>query len=139
VIAWFVLPVKSSNVLGRRVKACMGALRDARLVAPDAPEEFAQHQRQFAEHLAQLELVAPSFYAHRRLHEFRGLKGRHPADAVDALRACAEPRKIIAARESQDTVTSALREIGLSMRVVGEGYGANRDHAAKSPARERNA
>jgi uncharacterized membrane protein YccC len=138
-IAWFVLPVKSSSVLGRRVKACMGALREARQAARDAPEEFARHQWQFAEHLAQLELVAPSFYAHRRLHKLRGLKGKHPADAVDALRACAEPLKIIAARESEDSVTTALREIGLSMRVVGEVYGANRDHAAKSPARARNA
>jgi uncharacterized membrane protein YccC len=138
-IAWFVLPVKSSQVLGKRVKACMGALRDARRAAQDAPEEFAQHQRRFAGHLAQLELVAPSFYAHRRLHRLHGLKGKHPADAVDALRACAEPLKIIAARESEDAVTSALREIGLSMRVVGEVYGANRDQAAKSPARARNA
>jgi hypothetical protein len=117
----------------------MGALRDARQAAQDAPEEFAQHQRRFAEHLAQLELVAPSFYAHRRLQKLRGLKGTHPADAVDALRACAEPLKVIAARESEDAVTSASREIGSSMRVVGGVYGANRDQAAKSPARARNA
>lgn len=138
-IAWFVLPVKSSSVLARRVKACMGALRDARQAARDAPEEFARHQRRFAEHLTQLELVAPSFYAHRRLHKLRGRKGGHPADAVDALRACAEPLETIAARESEASVTSALREIGLSMRAVGEVYGANRDHAEKSPARARNA
>ena len=138
-IAWFVLPVKSSQVLGKRVKACMGALRDARQAAQDAPEEFARHQRRFAEYLAQLELVAPSFYAHRRLQKLRGLEDKHPADAVDALRACAEPLKVIASRESEDAVTSAVREIGLSMRVVGEVYGAHRDQAAKSPARARNA
>ena len=139
VIAWFVLPVKSRHVLGRRVKGCMGALRDARQAAQHAPEDFARHHRRFAEHLAQLELVAPSFYAHRRLQRLRGLTGGHPADAVDALRACAEPMAVIAARESAESVAGALRRIGSSMRVVGEVYGARNDQVAKSPAQPRNA
>jgi uncharacterized membrane protein YccC len=151
-IAWFVLPVKSTHVLGSRVRACMGALRDARQAAAQhAPAEFAQHHHRFAESLAQLELVAPSFYAHRRLHRLRGvssgLSSSHPADAVDALRACSEPLDAIARRIAEglaegapdEDLTAALRKIGLSMRVVGEVYGTRRDHAAKSPAQPRNA
>lgn len=124
-VAWFVLPIKSTHVLGRRIKGCMGALRDARRTALDAPDEFPVHHQRFAEHLAQLELVAPSFVLHRRLHRLRGREEMHPADAIDALRACAEPMAAIAARESAEAVTAAVRRIGLSMRVVGEVYGMN--------------
>ena len=144
-IAWFVLPVKSSQVLGRRVKACMGALRDARQAAQDpqtTPAEFAVHHQRFAEHLAQLELVAPSFIAHRRLHRLRGRDGGHPADAIDAIRACAEPMAIIAARESSESdeeITAALRSIGRSMLVVRDVYGAPAGHPAKTSAQPQKA
>jgi uncharacterized membrane protein YccC len=138
-VAWFVLPVKSSHVLGRRVRGCMAALGDARKAAQDAPAEFALHHQRFAENLAQLELVAPSFIAHRRLYRLRRRDGRHPADAVDALRACAAPMAVVAARESEQAVAAALREIGQSMRLVGEVYGTARDHAGKTPAQPQKA
>lgn len=95
-IVWFVLPVKSSRVLGSRVKATAAALRDARDAARDNPSEFDRYHQRFIEQLAQLELVAPPFLAHRRLQRLRGRDGKHPADAVDALRAYADPQALIA-------------------------------------------
>lgn len=120
----------------------MGALRDARQAAQEAPAEFAVHHQRFAEHLAQLELVAPSFIAHRRLHRLRGRDGGHPGDAIDALRACAEPMAVIAARESNEPspeITAALRSIGRSMLVVRDIYAPAPDHPAKSSAEPRKA
>ncbi len=86
-VAWFVLPVRSTQVLRRRLADCKAALVD---VHKAAPEDREARRERLRECLAQLELVAPAFVAHRRLQRLRGRDGEHVADKIDALRAAAD-------------------------------------------------
>ena len=140
-IAWFVLPVKSTPVLRRRLADCLTALADVLKTAQNSPAEFEDKQQRFGECLAQLELVAPSFVAHRRLQRLRGGDGRHPANAVDALRACVGPVSVLAEQVTKNPDTlgdpdaaNAIARIRDSIRVVREILRATGHQAAKSPA-----
>jgi len=137
-IAWFVLPVKSSQVLARRIADSLAALTDALHAAQQAPEEFAAQAERFSGSLVLLEQVAPSVTAHRRLHQLRGLDGRHRADAVDALRECAEPMSVLAELAKQNPETFAEPEVaGLLKAVLGNIVGARRFLGGREGARYR--
>ena len=137
-IAWFVLPVKSSQVLTRRIADGLAALTDALHAAQQAPEEFAGQAHRFSGSLVLLEQVAPSTTAHRRLHQLRGRDGGHPADAVDALRACAEPMSVLAECAKQSPETFAEPEVaGLLRAVLGNVVGARRFIGRREGARYR--
>ena len=114
-IAWFVMPVHSSQVLRRRIADCLGALKDA---LQAAPEEFAIQHRRFGECLTQLDLVAPSFRAHRRLQRLRGKADRHPADAIDAMWACAGPMAVLAEQRDDAAVASIKRSMRLARDLL---------------------
>lgn len=82
--AWFVLPVRSSAVLRRRIADALAALSNA-LECPESPHR----PDEFVAALNQVEQLAPAFRASRRLT--RPLRRLQPADWMDALAACREP------------------------------------------------
>jgi len=137
-IAWFVLPVKSSQVLTRRIADGLAALTDALYAAQQAPEEFTAQADRFERCLVLLEQVAPSTTAHRRLHQLRGRDGGHPADAVDALRTCAEPMSVLAEQAKRNPETFAEPDVaGLLRAVLGNVVGARRFIGRREGARYR--
>jgi len=137
-IAWFVLPVKSSQVLRRRIADSLAALTDALHAAQQTPAEFAAHATRFTGTLAQLAQVAPTTTAHRRLHQLRGLEKPHPADAVDALRACEEPMSVLAEQAERSPETFAQPAVaGLLRAVLGNVVGARRFLGGREGARYR--
>jgi uncharacterized membrane protein YccC len=137
-IAWFVLPVKSSQVLRRRIADSLAALTDALYAAQHEPVDVAAQAKRFSHCLTLLEQVSPSITAHRRLHQLRGLKHPHPADAVDALRACAEPMSVLAGqaeRHAETFADPAIQE--LLKAVLGNVVGARRFLGGREGARYR--
>jgi hypothetical protein len=137
-IAWFVLPVKSSQVLTRRVADSLAAITDALHAARQEPAGFAAQAKRFSGSLVLLEQVAPSVTAHRRLHRLRGGEGPHRADAVDALRACAEPMSVLAQQAEQSPETFAEPDVaGLLRAVSGNVVGARRFLGRREGARYR--
>jgi uncharacterized membrane protein YccC len=137
-IAWFVLPVKSSQVLRRRIADSLAALTDALLAAQHEPADVAAQATRFSGSLALLEQVSPSITAHRRLHQLRGFKHPHPADAVDALRACAEPMSVLAEQAERHPETFADPAIQELLKpVLGNVVGARRFLGGREGARYR--
>ena len=128
-IAWFVLPIKSGQVLRRRIADCLAPLTDALVAARRSPEELAEHQRWFEHALAALEQVAPAFVAHRRVLRIRmrGAAFAHLADAVDAVHGCAEPLSVLVAQVEQNPQVFAEPAVaGLLKAVTGNVVGARR-------------
>ena len=137
-VAWFVLPVKSSGVLRRRIADSLAALTDALHTAQHAPAEFAEQATRFSGTLKQLEQVAPSITAHRRLHRLRGIEKLHPADAVDALRSCGEPMSVLAQLAERRPETFAEPAVaGLLRAALGNVVGARRFLGEREGARYR--
>jgi hypothetical protein len=137
-IAWFVLPVKSSQVLTRRIAGSLAAITDALHAAQQQPAGFAAQAKRFSGSVVLLEQVAPSVTAHRRLHRLRGGEGPHRADAVDALRECAEPMSVLARQAEQSPETFAEPAVaGLLRAVLGNVVGARRFLGNREGARYR--
>jgi hypothetical protein len=144
-IAWFVLPVKSTHSLRSRIAGSLTALTDtlraaqrAAEHAPGAQAEFAAQHRRLRESVAQLKVSAPSFVAHRRLNRIRRIADVHPADAVDALLACAEPMSVLAQQAEHSPQAFAEPAVaGLLRAVLGNVVGARRYLGAREGARYR--
>jgi uncharacterized membrane protein YgaE (UPF0421/DUF939 family) len=137
-IAWFVLPVKSTQMFRRRIADALAALTDALHAAQHAPAEFSAQEKRFGHGLAQLEQIATSFRAHRRLHRIRRVERVHPADALDALLACAEPMSVLAQQAEQSPEAFAEPGVaGLLRTVYGNVVGARRYLGAREDARYR--
>jgi hypothetical protein len=129
VIAWFVLPIRSGDVLRRRLADCLAPLTDALVAVKRSPGEVTQHQRSFTDALAALELIAPAFIAHRRLLRIRLRTAAfgHVADAIDAVEGCAEPLSVIATQAQQSPQVFAEPAVtGLLRSVTGNVVGARR-------------
>ncbi|WP_165371475.1 FUSC family protein [Pseudolysobacter antarcticus] len=109
--SWFVLPVRSSAVLRRRIADALACLSDALDPANPlrAPELFIAA-------LDAVEQLAPAFRASRLLTKhFRRLQ---PADWVDALLACRDPA--IALIEKKATPVGARRAVGAARKSLRE-------------------
>lgn len=75
--AWWVLPVRTADVLRGRIADCLGALTAD--LAPDADPDAAR----FPGALERLDELAPTLRAHRRTAGRRD--GAHAIDAIEAL------------------------------------------------------
>ncbi|HSI48843.1 MAG TPA: FUSC family protein [Ideonella sp.] len=112
--AWFVLPVRSTDVLRRRIADALAALAEAG--DPAATERSAQP---FLAQLANAEKVAPAFRAARRLT--RRWHPLQPADWVDTLAACQAPAcRMLAQGEAPGQVRKALAAARKAMREPAE-------------------
>jgi len=109
VVAWFVLPVRTEDVVRRRTASTLAALSDFLTAARRRQyAELAHLAERFDHTLAELELVAPALRAHRRtLGRF---DDAHPAEAVAALSACRAPVHELAGALAAGGGSPALRD-----------------------------
>lgn len=109
--AWFVLPVRSTAVLRRRIADALATLSDAL-----DPAQSSRAPEPFLAAVARVEQIAPAFRASRRMT--RRFFARHPADWIDALSACRAPA--LAIIEAGETPPSGRRAVGAARKAVRE-------------------
>lgn len=109
--AWFVLPVRSTAVLRRRIADALAALSDAL-----DPARSTRTADAFAAAVTRVEQVAPAFRASRRAT--RWFRSAHPADWIDALVACREPA--LALIKTGETPGASRRAVGAARKAVRE-------------------
>ena len=83
--AWFVLPVKTTDVVRRRIADVLPVLGDYLRALRRTPDELEPHQYRVAHVLSQLEQIAPAVRAHRRLPVLLRGPDPHVADTIDGL------------------------------------------------------
>jgi len=108
--AWFVWPVRSSDVLRRRLADALAAMAEA--MDPAQPERSPAH---VAEAMAQIEAMAAPFRASRRFT--RRVRAIQPADWIDTLLACRAPAiDVIVRGETPGRVRQAIGAARKSLR-----------------------
>ena len=125
VVSWFVLPVKSTSVLRRRLADALfalGAFTEAFRATPRDPTQLRARHAAFLGALKELGKVAPTFYGLRRLSALpmvgltqRGRRARERVEtavaAIEAVRACAPPVRALAGSEQTDAGGEHLRKV----------------------------
>lgn len=109
--AWFVLPVRSTAVLRRRIADALAALA----IATD-PATAPRTTDDFLAAVAGVEQLAPAFRASRLVT--RLTRAAQPADWVDALIACRAPA--LALIESGATPPAMRRAVGAARKALRE-------------------
>ena len=108
--AWWVLPVRSTDVLRRRLADALAALSEA--LDPATEQRSAAR---FTAALDRVEEVTPPFRAARLLLRRRAM---HPADWADTLLDCREPAKALI---DQGATPGRLRQaVGAARRALRE-------------------
>ncbi|WP_254423879.1 FUSC family protein [Rhodanobacter sp. C03] len=109
--AWFVLPVRSTAVLRRRIADTLAILADA--LDPATP---TRRPDDFVAAIASVEQVAPAFRASRLVT--RHFRTMQQADWVDALAACRDPA--VALIEKGETPGLVRRAVGAARKAMHE-------------------
>jgi hypothetical protein len=100
--AWLVLPVRSTDVLRRRIADALALLADA--LDPGTP---ARRSTEFAAAVKEVQQLAPAFRASRLAT--KRLRAMQPADWIDALIACRDPAmQLIDRQEAPGNVRMAI-------------------------------
>lgn len=107
--AWFVLPVRSTGVLRRRLADALAALAEA--LDPATPHRTPDA---FIAAIAGLEQVRPAFHASRFVT--RRFRAAQPADWVDTLVACRDPA--VALIEKGETPGAVRRAVGAARKAM---------------------
>ncbi len=116
--AWFVLPVRSTSAVRRRIADALLSLSNAL-----DPVASARRPDDFVAAVAAVRHMAPAFRASRLIT--RHFQAIQPADWVDTLVACTDPAIALIARgEAPGTVRRAIGAARKSMREPGEILGA---------------
>lgn len=116
--AWFVWPVRSTDVMRRRIADALTLLADA--LDPTTPR---RHPDEWDYALDRVISVAPAFRASRRLT--RRVRTVKPADWVDTLAACRSP--LLKLIEKGETPASARKAVNTARKAL-------RDPVALGPA-----
>jgi hypothetical protein len=117
--AWFVMPIRTTDVIRRRLADALAALDDLVQHAHLEPDAARPHRVRFASRLADLEAVAAPMRLHRRV--FRVADADHPARWVDVGTAVGEHVGSERFRIPDPAERGAIRKlIGASRRAVGE-------------------
>jgi hypothetical protein len=111
VTAWFVLPVRSTVVLRRRIGDALAALSEA--LDPATPARIPDH---FVAATAGVEQLSPAFRASRLAT--KRMRRVHPADWIDALVACRLPA--LALIKNGQTPAAARRAVGAARKSLRE-------------------
>ena len=96
--AWFVLPVRTTDVVRRRFADVLAALTDYLTVARRSPSQLGDAAERLGDTFDQLEQVTPTLVAHRRLPRLLRGDEPHAADTVRALLAYREPLEHLTTR-----------------------------------------
>jgi hypothetical protein len=107
--AWFVLPVRSTAVLRRRIADALAALSDAL-----DPANATRTSDAFVAALARVEQVAPAFRAARSIA--RESRDANAADWIDALAALRDAA--VARIEARETPGAARRAVGAARKAL---------------------
>jgi len=107
--AWWLLPVRSTGVLRRRIADALAALGAAL-----DPSSDPRNARAFSDACAAVEQLAPAFRAARVFT--RRARTTPPADWIDALVACRDPA--VALIESGATPADARRAVGAARKAL---------------------
>ena len=140
VAAWFVLPVKTSDVVRRRIADLLAVLTEYLTAAREAPAELALQQCRLEHALDQLEQVGAPLRAHRRLPA--GLRGHRPHldDAVRALLTCRSPTRNLTgqltAAGSVVVDPRALRHLQLRVVATRRALARHQEEAAATPEQD---
>ena len=124
--AWFVLPVRTTDVFRRRVADVLAALTDyltalaEHLSASGQPavDDVRQQERRLEHALDQLEQVAPALRAHRRLPSALRGDAPPPADAVAALLAIRQPARDLLTTTDQAAIAALRRRVITTRRSM---------------------
>jgi len=133
-VAWFVVPVRTSAVVRRRVADALAALQEVLAAGPD---DVAGARARFAHTLELLGEIAAPLRAHRRLVRTlrpgsAGASTAHAADTVDAVLECAAPVDALHAATAQ---AGAARLVGELRRGLRDPAGHLSPRFAELPAR----
>ena len=109
--AWFVLPVRSTDALRRRIADALAALSE--VLDPATSERRPDH---LVAAVAAVEQMAPAFRASRLVT--RRFRAPQPADWVDALVGCRDPAIALIVR--RETPSSVRRAVGAARKSLRE-------------------
>jgi hypothetical protein len=135
--SWLLLPVKTTDVLRRRIADALAALSDLlAAITANAPSEIALHAHRFEHAATLLDEIAGPLHAHRLLTRLRPT-APHAADALDATRSCRVPVRVIAAHIASHPdaltsphITDATRAVAAHVRRSRQALGGR---AVESP------
>ena len=128
--AWFVLPIRTIDVLRRRRADVLAALTDVAVAMRRDPAGLRAQRERFEHALDRLEAMARPLVVHRALSR-PWRRGPHPADVVDALvgmrapvaaierRATAHPELLAAPAVAAAAGTLARDVVALRRRLAG--------------------
>jgi hypothetical protein len=106
VVSWALVPVRTTDVLRRRLADVLAALGEVLAALSSERAELALHERRFEHALAALEEIAKPLEAHRLLTRRRGERA-HVADAIDAARRFEAPVRSIVTYAADDPAALA--------------------------------
>jgi len=109
--AWFVLPVRSTDVLRKRIAEALAAMSEA--LDPQAAE---RRPAAIVAAMKRVEQLRPSFRA-RRL-ALRRWQSVQPMDWIDALAACEAP--VVALARRGETPGAVRKAVGTARKAMGE-------------------
>jgi uncharacterized membrane protein YccC len=131
--AWLVLPVRTADVLRRRVADVLAALTDYLTAARRRdPARLTAQQARFDHALARLDELAAPLAVRRRLSR-RG-RGGHPMDAIIALRACRPPLQALTRRAVADPALLSRAEVRRDLATVQDTIITIRRSASRAPS-----
>ena len=108
--AWFVLPIRATDVMRRRIGDALALLAEA-----FDPVTSSRETHKVLEAIERVEKAAPAFRASRVVT--RNFRRVQPADWVDALAACRTPLvSLIADGQKPGTIRKAIGEARKAMR-----------------------
>ncbi len=111
VAAWVILPIRTTDVVRRRIADALAELTEYLTVARRSPADLHRQQPRLDHAFDQLEQIAPPLRAHRRLpaalHRLRPRTGPHLADAIDSVLAY----RALTRRDADQLDPSSLKEL----------------------------
>lgn len=133
VASWLILPVKTRDVLRRRSAEALAALGGMLGDSWQNPTTLEQHQKMFNDLTDRLEQIARPLRAHRSLLSRLQPDRTYQADAIDAIRRCAQPMGVIIRAVENKNTPKADPRIALLVNAVAANVTAVRRAIARRP------
>ncbi|MES2170505.1 MAG: FUSC family protein [Actinomycetota bacterium] len=116
VCAWFILPIRTRDVLRRRMFDSLAALNDVLGTARTDPERLPDEAARFRASLAAIDQLVPTLRAADVILRLRRVEQRH-GHVVTALKRCAAPVETLAGVAPAELAEASKRIGQLSRRV----------------------
>ena len=116
-VSWLLLPVRTSDVLRRRIADALASLGDLLASSSAGEADLTASARRVEHSIAALEEIARPLQVHRRMARRRADRA-HAADAIDALRRCSAPVAAIVELTAADPQALASPALARERRIV---------------------